>query len=310
MRHLFSLLICATALFGSTRALAEPSLDSPLLLDVQGRASAAFSDLGTVQLSALDSVPETVPLSLEPGAKLSGLCADLTPFTMVGPTRGLPTCNAGTPKAPLAPLAPLRGGASPLVPRVLSPRTGYVRELGWIEWRRVADSNAYTVELLDDRFAPLWSQSVAQRTMVLYPSSAPRLEPARFYTIRVSSAGESSQAEHADLAFQLLPAALRAVVEKAECQLTAAKLTETQRGLLRGLVLRHFQLRAEAMAAFAAGTGAAFDLERAETLRQVGLLEAAASAWRRVLATTARGTLQRARASALLNQLGLPESER
>jgi hypothetical protein len=203
----------------------------------------------------------------------------------------------------------LRGSVSPIVPRLLSPRTGYVRELGWIEWRRVADRSEYRVELLDDRFTVIWNQSVQQASRVRYPSSAPKLEQARFYTIRVSSGRASSDAEHADLGFQLLPPQLLAALDEAEHTLSEAKLSAVQHRWLRGLILRHFQLRSEAAEVLAGRSVVTFDVELAETFRQLGLMEAAAAAWRRVLATSARGSLPRARANALLNRLGLSESE-
>ena len=44
----------------------------------------------------------------------------------------------------------MRGSVAPAVPRVLSPRTGYVRSLDWIEWQNIAGRGQYRVDILED----------------------------------------------------------------------------------------------------------------------------------------------------------------
>jgi hypothetical protein len=290
----------------SGAASAEPvlSLEHPVVLELAGTASAVSAVDGSWPLANLVEVPLASEWSLDPGAKVRGLCPDLTPFELVGPQRRRP-CPQAAPPA-LSPVAPLRDYLAPTVPRLLYPRATYLRRLEVIQWSSVADRRTYRVQLLDERFTSLWSARV-KGTHVRYENGA-ALRPGGWYVVRVSAGGESSASERGDLGFRILPAGLRAEVEHAEGRLEAlGGLSDAQRHFVKGLLLRRFELRGEALTEFSRAPDASFALELARTYLQVGLFERGVAELRRCLAHAASGSWQARHAQSLLSRLGASE---
>jgi hypothetical protein len=149
----------------------------------------------------------------------------------------------------------------------------------------------------------LWSATSAQASM-RYPAGGPQLLPGCWYSVRVVAGRESSDDEPGDVGFQLLPPRVAEQVATQERALSALELGNAE-PLLHGLLLRHFELRSEALAWFASQPSAELAFELGNTRARMGLIEAAARAWARARDASERGTLIFERAAFLLRAFGV-----
>ena len=306
--------LAATVMFGAPGLLAEqpapsprdalPILEHPVALSVVGRVTRTLPDFGEVRLIAPSELVPSARWSIPEGASLSGRCPDLTPFQLQGPLLDATSpCKPVRPSTPLSPIAPLRERVSPTVPRVLSPRSTYVRELTWIAWQEVPDQRSYLVHVLNERFEPVWSQRVQEASRVRYTAHA--LPAGVPYTIRVATSDGTSQTERADISFRVLSDQARSAVERAEARLRATKgLGAIDRRFLRALALRRFGLLAEAIDELREPRVPAFQFELAKSLISVGLFDLAAEELRGVTRNSAPESCVARASTRLLREIG------
>ena len=283
---------------------ALPILEHPVALSVIGRVTTTLPDLGEATLTAPSELVPSARWSIPEGASLSGRCPDLTPFQLRGPLRdAISPCKPAHQNKPLGPIAPLRERVPPTVPRVLSPRATYVRELSWIAWQEVPDQTSYLVHVLNERFEPIWSQRVQEASRVRY--TGPALPAGVPYTIRVSTSDGTSQTERADIAFRVLSDQARIALERAEARLRATQgLGASERRFLRALALRRFGLLAEAIDELREPRTPAFQFELAKSLISVGLFDLAAERLRGVTRDSAPESYLARASTRFLREIG------
>lgn len=299
------------ASFGTPRtARAAPILEHAVLLTSRGVVTVSVPELGTVRVSELTDLPDGVPLNLAEGARASGLCPDLSPFSLSGPTSATPPCPATPSNRGLSPLAPLRAFVPPVVPQLVFPRATWLRRLDFIEWRPVPDRERYRVELLDEQSRVVWSATAEHSHRIAYPAAGPALEPGLVYSVRVRAGDDSSESERAELGFRMLSLRGQAEVAAAERELSRLKLSQRAARWLRALALRRFQLRGEAAEQLLGVHEPPFLLELGNTYVALGLEQRAVLALSRVYALAARDSYESARAAAWLRQLGFEKETR
>lgn len=275
-------------------------LDAPVVLSVSGRVETQFSG-EQVPVPPLASLEGVARVTLNEGAALRGVCPDLTVFELSG--SGNQTIPCPPPeRTRLSHLAPMRYVVDSAVPRIVSPRTGFVRSAPTIRWSAVPGVPRYRLELRDETFAVQWKQTV-QGTQLAYPESAPAMLSGQMYSFRVSTQQRSSDEDNTDQVFQVMSVAGRQRVQTAEQRLDALKLTPNARRQVWARILMRFELYAEAFDMLQNAKEASSAVSFGQVLLSTGLHAHARTILRDALTITAQD-LNGAQIRQLLAQLG------
>lgn len=226
--------------------------DSPVVLSVSGRVETQFAGelVAVPPLASLKGVERVI---LSTGAALRGVCPDLTAFEVKETgDRGIPCLPP--PRVQPSYMAPMRYVVDPTIPRLLSPRTGFIRRRPVIRWSSVPGVSRYRLELRDETFVVRWRHTV-QGSQLAYPASAPAMLPGQIYSFRVATEQRSSDEDNTDQVFQVMSAEGRKRVQAAEQRLTAMNLKPDARRHVWTQVLMGFELYAEAFEVLRSGKG-------------------------------------------------------
>lgn len=279
-------------------------LDAPIVLSVTGRVETLFAG-EQVPVRPLASLAGVERVTLIEASTLRGVCPSLTVFEMRGPGNQAIPCPP--PERPrLSQLAPMRYVVDSAVPRMLSPRSGFVRSPPTIRWSLVPGVSLYRLELRDETFAVQWKQTV-QGTQLPYPESAPAMLPGQMYSFRVATEQRSSDEDNTDQVFQVMSVAGRERVQAAERRLAALNLTPNGQRHVLARLLMHFELYAEAFDILQDGKDGSSAVSFGQLLTRTGLHSHARKTLSDAL-TGAAPDLSRAQLRQLLAELGDEQS--
>lgn len=279
-------------------------LDAPVVTSVRGRVETQFAG-EQVPVPPLASLGGVERLTLSEDATVRGVCPDLTVFQMSGSGNQTIPC-APTVRQRISHLAPMRYVVDSAVPRMLSPRAGFVRNPPTIRWSSVPGVARYRLELRDETFTVQWKQAV-QGTQLVYPESAPVMLPGQIYSFRVATEQRSSDEDNTDQVFQVMSLAGRERVQAAEQRLNALNLTPNARRQVWARTLMRFELYAEAFDILQSGKDGNSAVSFGQLLLSTGLHTHARKTLRDALTNTSQD-LNHAQLRQLLAQLGDEQS--
>lgn len=208
-------------------------------------------------------------LRLEPGARVTVVCADLTPVVIVSTLSGVP-CDTTTPLLVYhgSSISPTRaaGDAAALV---IAPRRTRLLGLPFaIRWAEVPGATAYQVQVRGPGVR--WSDVVEGAHEIVYPEDAPPLVPGEEYRAIVTVGGASVDvAGQPGQGFSLLAPEEAGAVREAEARLRGLNLGEPATRYLVATLYAAHGLNADAIAQLEALAGT---LEAPAVVRWLGEL--------------------------------------